>query len=376
MTGNNTGITKSFRLISLNAYNAWIKVSINSQIIAERTVNYPNIGQGASISGPDIMSLNSTKMYILENFTDPVRIMEDGYAKKLCYEISWSCSANLELYQVEIPEPDDKLIIKPIKPIKPINPPDPLEPLEPIESTDLAVPLEEITSPINVKAIGGGHGWIKAGITVNGITKTITKIIKVWEDQSISVTLNHYSVAGGQDIYVDAITSPYANTYEWLLDDHLSILKERDGLISRCPSVVLQYNPNITPRLVTLTVTASDNITGISGTASFRVHGSYTLSRLCIDYVFLVYPNPVFDILNIEIIPQLQDIQSKQASIAVSNKTYDISLYTVLGNQVLHTSGGVGKTMINVSDIPSGVYILRIYDGVTKPVTRSIIVEH
>jgi hypothetical protein len=312
------------------------------------------------------MTLNSTIIHILKNFTDPI-VIEEENVENLCYDTSWSCSANLKLYPVSssaIPERSYE---------------DPEEPEEPEE------PMIEITRPVYVKAVGLGTGWINVDVTVNGISKTITKVINVVQqthNQSMSVTLNHYSVMEEPEIYVTAITSPTANTYKWVFDDSMSCPVDEDGndidagIVTHCPYVLLNYNPNITPRLVTLTVTASDSVTGLSGTDSYSVYGNYIPELFCAELSCLAYPNPVSDILNIEITPQLQGMESKQALSSASNRNYDVSLYTVLGNQVLHTSGGVGKTMINVSDIPSGVYILRIHDGVTKPVTRSIIVEH
>jgi hypothetical protein len=234
-------------------------------------------------------------------------------------------------------------------------------------------PVIEMTKPIYVEASGVGLGWLSATITVNGISKTVTKNIQVLNNypiSSMSVTLNHYSIVGEPDIYVKAVTSPQATTYDWYIYSGTA-----EGIMTtHCPEVLLVYNPDITPEYHILTVEATNG--AISGTASYSVYGSYTLEVFCLDPELDSYPNPVSDILNIEITHKTPETQSKQVLNRILNKRYDIRLYTIHGNLVHQTTGGDGKTMIDVSKLPNGIYMLHVYDGNSEPLMRQIIVGH
>ena len=87
---------------------------------------------------------------------------------------------------------------------------------------------------------------------------------------------------------------------------------------------------------------------------------------------FITYPNPVDDILTIEI-----DEQDTQQQVKAANITYDIRLYDVFGTLRRQTTTKNNSTQINVSDLPNGFYYLHIYDGVSdKPDMRTIVVKH
>jgi len=95
------------------------------------------------------------------------------------------------------------------------------------------------------------------------------------------------------------------------------------------------------------------------------------------------YPNPVSDILSVEIeqhtIDRAKALQ-KSASDAKSTSadpTFDIRLYDGLGNLLRQTSTNGGTVQFNVSNLPAGNYYLHIYDGVSdKPEMQQILVEH
>jgi hypothetical protein len=82
----------------------------------------------------------------------------------------------------------------------------------------------------------------------------------------------------------------------------------------------------------------------------------------------VVSPNPVSDILNIDVSPNARS----------ANTVYDIRLYSVFGSQLRQTntnSSTVGQ--LNVSNLPDGIYFLHIYDGVNStPEVHRIIVKH
>ena len=94
---------------------------------------------------------------------------------------------------------------------------------------------------------------------------------------------------------------------------------------------------------------------------------------------FKVYPNPVSDILNIEITQQAID----RAKAASGNPTgaiepvFDIRLYDGQGNQLRQTTAKSGNVTFNVSSLPDGIYYLHIYDGISdKPEILKVIVKH
>ena len=93
-------------------------------------------------------------------------------------------------------------------------------------------------------------------------------------------------------------------------------------------------------------------------------------------YNFWIYPNPVDDILYIEI-----DVDAAtQTSGIQSNKTklvFDVRLYDGKNNLLLQQKTKGGTVEFNVSNLPDGIYYLHIYDGVnSKPEMQQIVVEH
>jgi len=86
------------------------------------------------------------------------------------------------------------------------------------------------------------------------------------------------------------------------------------------------------------------------------------------------YPNPVSDILNIEI-----DADAAQSLLPVkgASLTFDVRLYDGLGNLLRQQSTKGGSLQFNVSSLPDGIYYLHIYDGVnSSPEMHQILVEH
>jgi len=81
------------------------------------------------------------------------------------------------------------------------------------------------------------------------------------------------------------------------------------------------------------------------------------------------YPNPVSDILNVEL------YQSRQA--AGGNLAYDIRLYNMQGNLVRQTTTQGSRVQFDVSGLRDGTYFLHIYDGMnSKPEMTTVIVKH
>lgn len=84
-----------------------------------------------------------------------------------------------------------------------------------------------------------------------------------------------------------------------------------------------------------------------------------------------IYPNPVSDILNI-------NLQSdKQINSGANEGYYIINLFNGLGSLVKQVSTKGDKTQINVSNLPNGYYYLHIYFGENKkPEIHKVIVKH
>ena len=96
-----------------------------------------------------------------------------------------------------------------------------------------------------------------------------------------------------------------------------------------------------------------------------------------------VYPNPVSDILSIEIDDQaiLQAQTRGQttsgAQRSVPDPAFDIRLYDGMGNILRQQQTKGGTVQFNVSNLPNGTYYLHIYDGASdKPEIQQIMVQH
>ena len=83
----------------------------------------------------------------------------------------------------------------------------------------------------------------------------------------------------------------------------------------------------------------------------------------------LAYPNPVSDVLYVELEALDGDSRTQLA--------YDVRLYDWQGRMVRQQFSGGGTVQFKVADLPVGVYFLHIYDGVSdKPEMHQIVVEH
>jgi hypothetical protein len=96
---------------------------------------------------------------------------------------------------------------------------------------------------------------------------------------------------------------------------------------------------------------------------------------------YIVYPNPVSDILYVEInqeaIDWVKALEQTTDRKSLQDPTFDIRLYDHQGNMKRRASSKGGIVEFNVSNLPIGVYYLHIYDGVSEtPEIRQIIVEH
>jgi hypothetical protein len=89
----------------------------------------------------------------------------------------------------------------------------------------------------------------------------------------------------------------------------------------------------------------------------------------------LAYPNPVSDILTVD----LEQAASARISASASETidiTYDVRLYNDKGNLLRQQSAKGGQIEFNVANLPNGMYYLHIYDGAkNKPEIQKILVD-
>jgi len=89
-------------------------------------------------------------------------------------------------------------------------------------------------------------------------------------------------------------------------------------------------------------------------------------------FAFSVYPNPVSDILFVEI-----DAGSTDEERTNTKVVYEIHLYDGQANLLRHATTSGGTVQFDVSKLSNGFYYLHVYDGVnSNPEIQQIIVEH
>ena len=89
---------------------------------------------------------------------------------------------------------------------------------------------------------------------------------------------------------------------------------------------------------------------------------------------FISYPNPVSDVLYIEV----EQPDENNTNVGQNAFTYEIRLYDGLGNLVRQTdTKGGSTTQFNVANLPNGIYYLHLYYGINKtPAIQKIVIQH
>jgi len=89
------------------------------------------------------------------------------------------------------------------------------------------------------------------------------------------------------------------------------------------------------------------------------------------EQLFNAYPNPVDNILTVEI-----NRQARQQT-AATNLSYDIRLYDSFGILVRQATLKGSNVKLNVANLLNGIYFLHIYDGLNvNPEIHKIVVKH
>ena len=206
-----------------------------------------------------------------------------------------------------------------------------------------------------------GNGWVKAKIIpLNNLIldKTVTLMRRPY------YTVENLSVKSYTYYLYTPPSTPGVTNYHWVLNS---------------PSLTLD-------NAYSLKLGVSTGMTG--GTVV-----GYAISPACgesptPDHVYIlnvgkgtsspsyIYPNPVGDILFIDVDALTQQFSSSSDA-ERQLPSFDIRLYDGQGNLLRQTTAKSGTIQFNVSKLPNGIYYLHIYDGVNEtPEIQQIMVEH
>jgi len=210
----------------------------------------------------------------------------------------------------------------------------------------------------NPSSSPGVVGWVRASVNGNVLPQ-----IRVINNNPIitNVSGNTQPLLNAKEMYI--IASPNATSYDWSISPK--------PLTNQC--VINYYDSNQRMQVQwlkngdwTVKGYAYNSCGSTSQNIYVTVSGSGGGGGVVKSFS---YPNPVSDILSVEI----NDVgQGSKVTY-----TYDICLYDVQGTLVRQTTTKGGTIQFNVSTLPNGIYYLHIYDGVNEmPEIHQIVVEH
>ena len=271
------------------------------------------------ISGPTLVCSNNTTPFIISN--------ADGIPDN---NIIWTCSSNLQVY-----------------------------------------PAGNMTGKSKVfRASDRGPGWVR--ITVDGVP--IQKDIWVGPPEIKEITGPTNPTLSQVEVYNPSVlnnhhSNPSSFQYE------LIPLSGNSGystyLVGSSFSVIFHSSGQY------MVVARAINTCGVGLTKTLNVFASSNGY-----YHSMAYPNPASNTLNIEI-DQAAYTQAKSleqtttdAKRIKTDPTFDFRLYDGQGNIVRRAQNKGGNVQFNVSNLPTGIYYLHIYDGISeKPEMQQIVVE-
>ena len=225
---------------------------------------------------------------------------------------------------------------------------------------------------VSVSAAGSGTGWVSINSGGNELIR---------QNVGVSYTAPVFSYIDGPDhvglfdwgyglygvnVYWAYFTGGTVTSYSWsgcCLSPNYNCSYLISPTYSYAPSLVFYNVAN-----VQFMVWGSNACGGDYGYKVVSTH----FSRGGQSY-FTVYPNPVSDILTIEI-----DADAAQNLLPVeTNLTFDVRLYDGQGNLLRQRKTKGGTVEFNVTNLPDGFYYLHVYDGVNSvPVMLQILIEH
>ncbi len=133
------------------------------------------------------------------------------------------------------------------------------------------------------------------------------------------------------------------SSYQWLLDD-----AEIDGATSQMYTATENGNYKVV-------VTDGNGCSDMSAVFAFTATGIWNAVHA---NGISVHPNPVDHELNIAL---------------TSNTTYEISLSNLQGQEVLYQEEVMGSTTVDVQALPSGIYLLKIWENETLRSVQKIV---
>jgi hypothetical protein len=178
-----------------------------------------------------------------------------------------------------------------------------------------------------------------------------------------------HSVPAGIDQYEWATSNS-----DWTITPHPSYDEALDVYMSR---VRITRNNSYSSSSTVLQVRAHNGC----GWGGWQTVGTLSSSSL---YYTSAYPNPVGDFLTVDFDPV--SVAQTKASLQTTDNTLtakkrafalDVKLYDYFGT-LRHSAASTGETLLlNVSELPNGIYFLHVHDGITnEPEVKRIIVSH
>ena len=221
-----------------------------------------------------------------------------------------------------------------------------------------------LTGSGNSVTVSKSNNWSSSDIGWVSIKDNGKELVRknVWADTPvIDITPSDpdVSIGGYETFYaipVSALSSP--STYNWV--------------ISRWPAGQHTYDYTTNNWIEYYFPSVGSFQIGCRAENTCGYGEWYTPIDFSISYRSPSYPNPVSDILTIEI----ADTPANKTSNA-THGSYDIRLYDGQGNLMRQKSTNGGNVQFNVENLPNGIYYLHIYDGINNmPEMQQIVVGH
>jgi hypothetical protein len=212
-------------------------------------------------------------------------------------------------------------------------------------------------STVTVTPIGSGAGWVSinsGGVELARKNVSITGTYPTPTSTSVNVS--------GSYQYVSIDPPNYNYNYYFYVDSDFPYCYLMADYGNCVTASVMQ------PGNYTVTAHAINNC-GETHIPSYTVTISAT--RSASNSGFLVYPNPVKDILTVDIDPSVYVSAGRAAP------DYDVRLYDGRGSLLRQEKTKGGKLQLDVSNLPNATYYLHIYEGTnSKPEMMQILVRH
>ena len=246
------------------------------------------------------------------------------------------------------------------------------------------------TFSVNSNWVSGNYKWdCSANLSLPSAAKN-----PATATNSTTVSAASSSSSGIGYVYVKNSTGTTLATYNvWVGKPSFSLSHDAYFFVKGPVNIDVVYSNNFTylsqgvssnnwsySGPLTLSNLSAESAHGKGGTTTGTAYVQAKMTNSCgsttvntsfdvIQFKSPAYPNPVNDVLSIEL--------DSQSVSNVQNPTFDVRLYDGQGNIVRQQSNKGGTVQFNVSSLPDGIYYLHIYDGVSSaPEIQQIVVQH